>query len=391
MNDEHSHADATDLLTIGAFARLCGLTAGALRLYDDVGLLRPALVDPSSGYRYYALDQADTARTIRRLREIDLALGGIGDFLDASPTDRRRLLDRHAAGLADRADRARRVAELLLGPASSDPAVIDPTGPRGPILPGAIWATTLERVATAAADPTAVSGELRLLAGVRIDVDSATVTVTATDRYRLTTRTLVAAGAAGSWSRTLDAEAVARLLPRLRRRGPLRPEPVGDGIDFVGDHGTDLVGGAGIDVGGAGIDVVGAGIDVVGDGGRLGCAGLPGRYPDHRALLAGLADPASRAIVDRRVMVGLVEAALSGRAVRMSAVDGRLTLGTGGMSARVDGPAIDLMVDPTMLHPAVQAAVGPDLVLDIIGPEQPIRVRSADPGDVLSLVMPVRG
>ncbi|WP_066907120.1 MerR family transcriptional regulator [Millisia brevis] len=390
MNDE----DSRDLLTIGAFARLCGLTAGALRLYDDVGLLRPARVDPSSGYRYYSLDQADTARTIRRLREIDLALGGIGDYLDAPPTDRRRLLDRHTAGLRDRAERAGQVADLLLG----GPPVPATTGsPRGPILPGAIWATTIERVATAAADPTAVAGELRLLAGVRVDVDPATVTVTATDRYRLTTRTLVAPGAAEQWSRTLDAEAVARLLPRLRRRGPLRAEPVGDGIDFVVCDGIDLVGDHRTDsveddrINAAGDHRTDAAGDHRISAGRLSCAGLAGRYPDHRVLLSGLADPPSRAIVDRRSMVDLVEAALSGRAVRMSAADGRFTLGAADIPARVDGPAIDLMVDPVTLHPAIQAAVGPDLVLDIIGPEQPIRVRSADPGDVLSLVMPVRG
>ncbi|MBY8852436.1 MerR family DNA-binding transcriptional regulator, partial [Saccharothrix sp. MB29] len=42
-----------ELLTIGAFARSSGLTAGALRFYADSGLLPPASVDDSSGYRYY--------------------------------------------------------------------------------------------------------------------------------------------------------------------------------------------------------------------------------------------------------------------------------------------------------------------------------------------------
>ncbi len=42
------------LLTIGAFARAVRLTPKALRLYDELGLLRPAAVDPESGYRLYA-------------------------------------------------------------------------------------------------------------------------------------------------------------------------------------------------------------------------------------------------------------------------------------------------------------------------------------------------
>ena len=37
-----------DVLRIGEFARLSGLSIGALRHYDDVGLLVPASVDVSS-------------------------------------------------------------------------------------------------------------------------------------------------------------------------------------------------------------------------------------------------------------------------------------------------------------------------------------------------------
>jgi serine/threonine protein phosphatase PrpC len=63
-----------DLLTIGAFARASGLTAKALRLYDDMGLLVPAAVDPESGYRLYEPAQLDRARLIARLRRIGMPL-----------------------------------------------------------------------------------------------------------------------------------------------------------------------------------------------------------------------------------------------------------------------------------------------------------------------------
>jgi hypothetical protein len=53
-----------DLVPIGRFARLSGLTVKALRHYDAVGLLRPAYVDDSSGYRYYALPQARAAEAM---------------------------------------------------------------------------------------------------------------------------------------------------------------------------------------------------------------------------------------------------------------------------------------------------------------------------------------
>ncbi len=44
-------------MPIGVFAQRSGLTSSALRFYADSGLLRPAEVDPVSGYRYYSADQ----------------------------------------------------------------------------------------------------------------------------------------------------------------------------------------------------------------------------------------------------------------------------------------------------------------------------------------------
>ncbi len=40
-----------NLVPIGRFSTICRLSLKALRLYDEMGLLRPALVDPGSGYR----------------------------------------------------------------------------------------------------------------------------------------------------------------------------------------------------------------------------------------------------------------------------------------------------------------------------------------------------
>jgi DNA-binding transcriptional MerR regulator len=60
--------EATEqLMPIGRFARLTGLTVKALRHYDEVGLLRPAAVDPETGYRSYAPEQVRRAETIRKL------------------------------------------------------------------------------------------------------------------------------------------------------------------------------------------------------------------------------------------------------------------------------------------------------------------------------------
>jgi serine/threonine protein phosphatase PrpC len=61
-------------LTIGTFARATRLSPKALRLYDELGLLRPATVDASSGYRYYAPAQVEQARLIAWLRRLGMPL-----------------------------------------------------------------------------------------------------------------------------------------------------------------------------------------------------------------------------------------------------------------------------------------------------------------------------
>lgn len=58
------------------------LSVKALRLYDDIGLLAPAHVDPSSGYRYYDLGQANRAEAVRILRSVDMPLDEIRMILE---------------------------------------------------------------------------------------------------------------------------------------------------------------------------------------------------------------------------------------------------------------------------------------------------------------------
>jgi DNA-binding transcriptional MerR regulator len=71
-----------ELMTVGRFARLAGLSVGTLRHYDEVGLLSPASVDPASGYRRYRRGQARRARLIRMLRWDDLPIEEILQVID---------------------------------------------------------------------------------------------------------------------------------------------------------------------------------------------------------------------------------------------------------------------------------------------------------------------
>jgi DNA-binding transcriptional MerR regulator len=70
------------MFTIGEFGRLGGVSVRTLRHYDEIGLLRPASVDPDTGYRGYLPAQLGQLNRIMALKELGLSL-----------TQTRRLLD----------------------------------------------------------------------------------------------------------------------------------------------------------------------------------------------------------------------------------------------------------------------------------------------------------
>ncbi len=68
--------------SIGEFSRLTSLSIKSLRLYHEKGILVPAEVDESSGYRFYDEASCETAKSIQVLKELDFTLAEIKDLLD---------------------------------------------------------------------------------------------------------------------------------------------------------------------------------------------------------------------------------------------------------------------------------------------------------------------
>lgn len=97
-------SDDGELMTAGRFALATMLSAKALRLYADRGLLPPRLLDPTNGYRYYGADQIRTGWLIALLRSAELSLDEIAGIVGASAAD-------GLASLELAADAARRRAE----------------------------------------------------------------------------------------------------------------------------------------------------------------------------------------------------------------------------------------------------------------------------------------
>jgi PPM family protein phosphatase len=104
-----------ELMTSGEFARASGLSRKALRLYDELDLLRPAVVDPVSQYRRYDPAQLEQARLVAWLRRLGMPLASIREASTA-PLDRAAELVRAYWDQVEAETTARReLAAFLIG------------------------------------------------------------------------------------------------------------------------------------------------------------------------------------------------------------------------------------------------------------------------------------
>lgn len=82
--------DKKNLFQIGEVAEMFHLSVSSLRHYERCGLLRPEYTDPDSGYRYYSARQLEVLTTIRFLRQLDMPIVQIRDFLDSREIEKIR-------------------------------------------------------------------------------------------------------------------------------------------------------------------------------------------------------------------------------------------------------------------------------------------------------------
>ncbi|KEH97117.1 MerR family transcriptional regulator [Clostridium massiliodielmoense] len=69
------------MLKIGDFSKLSRISIRMLRHYDEIGLLKPSMIDPSNGYRYYNESQLTLASKIFSLKNMGFSLSIILDIL----------------------------------------------------------------------------------------------------------------------------------------------------------------------------------------------------------------------------------------------------------------------------------------------------------------------
>ncbi|MGI5228735.1 MerR family transcriptional regulator [Actinoallomurus sp. CA-142502] len=348
--------DSEGFVSIGAFAHRVGLAPSALRFYDDCGVLRPAFVDEATGYRYYHPDQEPRAVLVRRLRKAGLPLTEATLVLDGPRAQARAVLEEHLERARETAAAARSAIESIL----RDLAPGEPVC--GARVGGAELASAVRQVAPAVADP-AVAGEFPVLGGVLVELDGQELRLVATDRYRLAVRTLRAELVEGGPGRVVaDAAAMKEVAAWAVRHEQVEVELDGFGARVRG-------------------------------GGRVRTLpAVEGTFPDYRMLLEDRPAVRHRLIADRAALRDRL--AEAGETVTLHAEDHRVRVVGGeppeaAVPAIRIGPPLSVAFDPVVLVAALDAGVGPDVLLEVCDPRSPVVVRSADQGSFTTLVMPV--
>lgn len=341
-------------MSIGAFARAAGLTTSALRFYDDAGLLRPERVEPLTGYRFYSETQVARASQLRRLRAIGMPLPTIGRLFAASAAEAARLIDDQVAKVAADASTIQHAGAILKASLGEGTCLTLCA------LPGPVLAAAVDQVGAT----TVHDQESTVLAGVRLEADPDAISLTATDRYRLTTRTVVPSRrSAMSWGGTLAGDDLQAATSRFRRSPVVTLE--------AGERtlGLRAVGGA-----------------------VAHCRLMTETFPDLKVLIGSLPAVTHRVMIETQQIRKALEHAPEKVGLRIADRLPSLVLpdATIALNGSATGPDLKLWFELTTLYPAFCHALGNDVMLDLRGTDQPATVRSVDDGDLTTLVMPCR-
>lgn len=98
-------------MTIKEFSRLCGCNPQTLRYYDQRNLLKPAHVDPYSGYRFYREEQALDFVKIKHLQEAGFTIGEIKSLLSRDSDEIVKAFDEKILEQERRLENTRRIRQ----------------------------------------------------------------------------------------------------------------------------------------------------------------------------------------------------------------------------------------------------------------------------------------
>ena len=84
-------------MQIKEFADFTGVSVRTLHYYDEIGLLMPALVDKTTGYRFYDEKSFLRMQEILFYRELDFSLKRIAEILSSPNYDKSKALNEQSS------------------------------------------------------------------------------------------------------------------------------------------------------------------------------------------------------------------------------------------------------------------------------------------------------
>ena len=100
-------------MLIKEFAEFTGVSVRTLHYYDEIGLLTPAFVDGTTGYRYYDENSLLRMQEILFYRELDFPLKSIGEILSSPNYDTRKSLEEQKILLTLKKERLERLISSI--------------------------------------------------------------------------------------------------------------------------------------------------------------------------------------------------------------------------------------------------------------------------------------
>ena len=100
-------------MQIKEFADFTGVSVRTLHYYDEIGLLTPAFVDKTTGYRFYDEKSFLRMQEILFYRELDFSLKSIGEILSSPNYDKRKALTEQKQLLTLKKERLERLISAI--------------------------------------------------------------------------------------------------------------------------------------------------------------------------------------------------------------------------------------------------------------------------------------
>ena len=102
-------------MQIREFAKFTGVSVRTLHYYDEIGLLKPSHVDPSTGYRYYDEEALLRMQEILFYRELDFSLNSIRQIISSPNYDKTKALNEQKQLLKLKKERIERLIHAIDG------------------------------------------------------------------------------------------------------------------------------------------------------------------------------------------------------------------------------------------------------------------------------------